>query len=56
MLRQRTRIGLWTAACLSAVGVINLLLAVTPILLVVSIVSNLLKGWDYENFAVLKLG
>nr|WP_072013752.1 hypothetical protein [Myxosarcina sp. GI1] len=101
MLRQRTRIGLWTAALLTgAVGIANLLSAVTPslpervdwleqifpfevrtgahlfavlsgffllllannllrrkrlawilaiALLVVSIVSNLLKGWDYEE-------
>jgi phosphatidylglycerol lysyltransferase len=101
MLRQRTRIGLWTAALLTgAVGIANLLSAVTPslpervdwleqifpfeirtgahifavlsgffllvlannllrrkrlawllaiALLVVSIISNLLKSWDYEE-------
>lgn len=101
MLRQRTQIGLWTAALLTgAVGIANLLSAVTPSLpervewleqifpfevragahlfatlsgffllllatnllrrkrlawlltislLIVSIISNLLKGWDYEE-------
>ncbi|BAZ45622.1 hypothetical protein NIES4102_26480 [Chondrocystis sp. NIES-4102] len=110
MLRRRTRIGLWTTALLtSAVGVANLLSAVTPSLperinwleqifpfqvragahlfavisgfflltlannllrrkrfawlltiglLVISIFSNLLKGWDYEEsiLATLLLG
>ena len=101
MLRQKTKIGLWTAALLTgAVGIVNLLSAVTPSLpervewlsqifpfevrarahlfaaisgffllvlaanllrrkrlawlltvglLGVSIVSNLIKGWDYEE-------
>ncbi len=101
MLRQRTKIGLWVAALLTgAVGIVNLLSAVTPSLpervnwleqifpfevragahlfatisgffllvlaanllrrkrlawlltiglLIVSILSNLIKGWDYEE-------
>ena len=110
MLRQRTRIGLWTAALFTgAVGVTDLLSAVTPslpervdwleqifsfevragahlfatlsgffllvlaanllrrkrlawmltvIMLVVSIFSNLVKGWDYEEslLSMLLLG